>query len=82
MTDRRLAHMFFFVWCLTGATAFGQQGFAELRGRVVDQQGEALPGVAVLITNQDTGVFREVVSGGDGSYFAGQLLPGTFAITA
>ncbi len=68
--------------CTTGAAALAQQGRAELRGSVVDQQGAALPGVTILITNQDTGTFREVISTADGGYFAGQLLPGVFTITA
>ena len=61
----------------TATTALAQQGRTELRGRITDAQGGALPGVAILITNQDTGTFREVVTSGDGSYFAAQLLPGT-----
>jgi hypothetical protein len=66
----------------TGTEVLAQQGRAELRGSVVDQQGAALPGVTILITNQDTGTFREVISTGDGGYFAGQMLPGVFTITA
>ena len=64
------------------ATTLAQQGRAELRGNVTDEQGGALPGVSILITNQDTGTFREVVSSADGSFFAGQMLPGTFRVTA
>ena len=67
---------------LTATAALAQQGTAELRGSVTDEQGGALPGVAILITNQDSGTFREAVSGGDGSFFASQMLPGTFTITA
>ncbi len=67
---------------LTATTAVAQQGTAELRGSVTDEQGGALPGVAILITNQDSGTFREALSGGDGSFFASQMLPGTFTITA
>ena len=52
-------------------TILAQQGRAELRGNVTDEQGGALPGVSILITNQDTGTFREVVSSADGSFFAG-----------
>ena len=63
-------------------TTHAQQGRAELRGSVTDEQGGALPGVSILITNQDTGTFREVVSSADGSYFAGQMLPGVFRVTA
>ncbi len=65
-----------------GTAANAQQGRAELRGSVTDEQGGALPGVSILITNQDTGTFREIVSSGDGSFFAGQLLPATFRISA
>ncbi len=67
---------------LTATAAVAQQGTAELRGSVTDEQGGALPGVAILITNQDSGTFREALSGGDGSFFASQMLPGTFTITA
>lgn len=70
------------VLLLAGSGARAQQGRGELRGTVTDEQGGALPGVSILITNQDTGTFREIVSGADGSYFAGQLLPGVFRITA
>ena len=70
------------VLCATGTEALAQQGRAELRGSVMDQQGAALPGVTVLITNQDNGNFREIISSADGGYFAGQMLPGVFTITA
>ena len=67
---------------MTASTVLAQQGRTELRGRVTDAQGGALPGVSILITNQDTGTFRQIVTAGDGSYFAAQLLPGTFTVTA
>ena len=57
----------------TATTALAQQGRSELRGRVTDEQGGALPGVTVVITNQESGTFREVITSGEGSYFAAQL---------
>ena len=57
-----------------------QQATAEIRGRVVDQNGGVLPGVVIVLTNEDTGVFRETSSGADGSYFASQLAPGHYRI--
>ena len=63
-------------------TALAQQGLTELRGRITDEQGGVLPGVTLLITNQDTGTFREAISSGEGTYFVAQLLPGTFTIFA
>jgi carboxypeptidase family protein len=63
-------------------TARAQQGSAEIRGRVIDQQQAALPGVTVTLTNQDTGNFREIVSGSDGTFFAPALPPGNYQISA
>jgi hypothetical protein len=64
------------------APVAAQQGTSEIGGRVVDQQGAVLPGVAIVVTNEDTGVFREVVSGADGSYFLSQMVPGRYRVTA
>ncbi|MCC7242947.1 MAG: TonB-dependent receptor [Acidobacteria bacterium] len=63
-------------------TLLAQQGTAQLSGKVTDEQGAVLPGVAVLVTNEDTGVYREVVSGQSGSYFVGQLVPGRYKVSA
>ncbi|MBZ5559282.1 MAG: TonB-dependent receptor [Acidobacteriia bacterium] len=68
--------------CLLVAPALAQQGTAEIGGKVADEQGAVLPGVSILVTNEETGVFREVVSGADGSYFASQLVPGRYRLSA
>ena len=81
---RRLT-TFLIVGALVGAAAtpaLAQVGRTELRGSVTDETGGALPGVTVFIQNEADGTFREVITGGDGSYFAAQLLPGTFTVTA
>ena len=44
---------------LASGSAWAQQGTAELQGRVLDQQGGMLPGVAIVVTNQETGQFRQ-----------------------
>src|SRR6476660_596517 len=59
-----------------------QQGTTEVRGRVVDAQGAVLPGVTVTVRNQETGMFRETVSGADGSFIASGLVPGTYQVSA
>ena len=64
------------------APAFAQQGTAELGGRVVDAQGAVLPGVAIIVTNEDTGVIRELVSSPEGAYFVSQIVPGRYRIAA
>lgn len=53
-----------------------------LAWRVLDQQGGVLPGVSMVVKNQDTGIFREVVSNEDGTYFITGIVPGTYEIAA
>ena len=48
---------------LSVSPALAQQGTGELRGRVLDEQGAVLPGVAVIGENEATGQFRESVIG-------------------
>jgi hypothetical protein len=67
---------------LLASPLFAQQGTTELRGRVVDSSGGALPGVSVTVRNQNTGNFRETVSGSDGSFIASGLTPGTYQMLA
>ena len=67
---------------IVATPAVAQVGRAELRGQVTDEQGGALPGVTVLITDQNAGTYREIITGADGSFFAAQLLPGVFTVTA
>jgi Carboxypeptidase regulatory-like domain len=64
------------------ANLSAQQGITEVRGRVLDQQGAVLPGVTVIVTNQETGLYREVVSNTDGTYFVTGIVPGTYQIAA
>ena len=64
------------------APALAQQGTAQIGGKIVDAQGGALPGVTVVITNEDTGVVREITSTAEGSYFASQMVPGRYRISA
>src|SRR6476620_12787331 len=64
------------------APLFAQQGTTELRGRVADAGGGVLPGVTVTVRNQATGMYRETVSGSDGSFIASGLIPGTYEVTA
>jgi Carboxypeptidase regulatory-like domain len=62
--------------------ALAQQGTSEFSGKVMDEQGAILPGVTVVFTNEETGAFREVVSGADGSFFASQMIPGRYKVSA
>ncbi len=64
------------------APALAQQGQSSVQGHVVDETGAALPGVAVVVTHQGSGMFRQVVSNPDGSYYVTGVLPGPYRITA
>lgn len=59
-----------------------QQGTADLRGRVVDAQQAALPGVNIVVRNQDSGQFRETTSGPDGSFYLSAMSPAVYEIEA
>ncbi|MGH9218256.1 MAG: carboxypeptidase-like regulatory domain-containing protein, partial [Vicinamibacterales bacterium] len=62
--------------------ATAQQGQSSVQGRVIDASGAALPGVTVLITHEGSGVFRQVISNADGSFFATGLVPGPYRVEA
>ncbi len=62
--------------------ALAQQGTAQLGGKISDAQGGVLPGVTIVITNEDTGIVREITSTAEGSYFASQMVPGRYRIAA
>ncbi len=68
--------------CLASPLLSAQQGTGEIAGKVTDEQGAVLPGVAIVVTNEETGGFRDLVSGPAGSYFASQLVPGRYKIAA
>ena len=67
---------------LAASSVAAQQGTSEMRGRVADAQGGALPGVSVILTNQANGTFRETISSADGSFIASGMVPGTYKVTA
>ncbi len=64
----------------TGAAA--QQGTTEVKGKIIDSSNAAVPGASVVVRNQETGMFRETISGADGTYFVGGIVPGVYEVTA
>jgi hypothetical protein len=70
------------VFLLAASAAFAQQGTAEIGGRITDAQGGVLPGVAIVVINEDTGLYREVVTGEGGAYFVSQMIPGRYRVSA
>lgn len=78
---KRLALMMAAVLAIASA-AWAQQGTADMRGRALDAQQGALPGVTITLRNQATGTFRTTVTSADGTYVASGLTPGIYQLTA
>ena len=82
LADRILAHALpalALVLCASGAWA---QATGQLSGFVTNNEGDALPGVSVTVTNVATNQSRLAMTGQDG-YFAAPLLPpGDYNVTA
>ena len=64
------------------SSAEARQGGSSIRGRIVDPQDAVLPGVAVVVTHQESGTFRETVTGADGTFFVTGIVPGPYQVAA
>jgi hypothetical protein len=82
MMHRRIGLIGVLAWLTLSSAAWAQQGTTEVRGQVTDPQGAVLPGVNVVVRNQDTGMFRETVTSADGIYFVSGIVPGLYEIQA
>src|SRR3954454_3738784 len=67
---------------LTCASALAQQTTGNITGRVVDQQGSAVPGVTVTAKSTTTGFTRSEVSDSEGVYRLSALPVGIYDVTA
>jgi carboxypeptidase family protein len=77
----RIFVLFFVALALAGVA--GAQDFrGAISGRVLDQSGAALPGVAVTATNVATNVPSSTTTGGEGQYTILYLTPGMYHVTA
>ena len=61
---------------LTTTSVWAQLSTAQLSGRITDESGAVLPGVAVTATQTDTGLTRSVVTDADGTYVMPNLPTG------
>jgi carboxypeptidase family protein len=60
--------------------AIAQSFLGTIRGTVVDPQGQVVPGAAVLITDEATGVPRSLDTDAQGRYEAPNMRPGTYRV--
>jgi hypothetical protein len=68
-----------FMLALTGL-ATAQERFGSLTGRALDQQGAAIPGVTVTVTNVQSGEVRTFVTDANGQWIAPDLNPGRYTV--
>jgi len=68
-----------FALAVTGL-ASAQERFGTLQGRVTDQQGQAVPGVTVSVTDIQSGAVRTFVTDANGTYNAPDLNPGRYNV--
>jgi outer membrane receptor protein involved in Fe transport len=67
----------------SGSTALAQTAATgNIEGIVTDATGGVLPGVPVVVRNQDTNLVRETTTDGSGIYRAPALQPGVYEVSA
>src|SRR6266542_2043229 len=59
-----------------------QTTFGTISGTLKDTSGAVLPGATVVVTNENTGVIRQVTTDDTGRYLVPSLLPVVYGITA
>ncbi len=69
-----------FALAVTGL-ATAQERYGMLRGTVTDEQGAAVPGVTVNVTNVETGAVRTLVTDSSGVYSIPDLNPGRYTVS-
>jgi hypothetical protein len=80
--NQRITSLALCACLLLPGLAAAQQGTTEVRGQVTDPQGAVLPGVNVVVRNQDTGLFRETLTNAEGTFFVSGIVPGMYQIEA
>ena len=61
-------------------SVFGQSGTSSIRGVVSDQNGAAVPGATVTITNPATGFTRSITTSEDGNFSFPGIPPATYRL--
>jgi carboxypeptidase family protein/TonB-dependent receptor-like protein len=70
------------VWLLASAAALAQQTTGNITGRVLDDQGAAVPGATITAKNPATGFTRVDTSDAEGVYRLSALPVGVYDVTA
>ena len=64
------------------AVSLAQAPVGSINGAVHDQSGGVMQAVAVTVTNRDTGLERQVITGSDGVFGASPLPAGSYTVKA
>src|SRR5712671_2236520 len=81
---RRIITNLLVISCLAGfAGVAHSQGtnLGTIRGSITDPNGAVIPNAAVQITDQVTGISRDLTTDNQGNYEAAALKPGTYKVT-
>src|SRR5260370_31303126 len=79
-TIKMLAGLCFAV--LLGLPLFSQINTGRILGTVTDQTGGVIAGAAVVVTNTETGVVRNLVTDGAGESDSPHFQPGHYTVSA
>lgn len=74
------ALVFSVIFCLSGIGYSQGTNYGTLRGTVTDPNGAVIPNAAVKITDQVTGLSRDLTTDGEGNFEATALKAGTYRI--
>ena len=81
MNERKGLVLFLLVVLLAWSPVWAQRTRGSIGGRVVDDTGGVIPGVAVTATNVATGVDLSTVSNDTGTYRINYVEPGEYELT-
>jgi hypothetical protein len=66
----------------TGSRLMAQEYFGSIGGNVTDPSGAGVPDTTVTAKNVNTGITRSIKSDAVGSYRIGDLIPGSYTVSA
>jgi len=69
------------VLCIANSAFSQSTNSGDIRGTATDPSGALMPGVAVTVTNLDTGATKNLVTNSDGLYDTASILPGNYRVT-
>src|SRR5438270_7069960 len=80
----RLSQLYLLLLVLLWASVLQAQSTLnqQISGQITDTSGAALPNAAITVTNQDTGLVRNMRTNGDGFYVAPDLPTGKYRVSA